>query len=526
LSDTAPPERVSLLRSSGVVAVGTALSRLTGFMRLAAMTYAIGLVALSDTYTLANTTPNIVYELLLGGVLSATLVPIFVHHTEQGDDEGTSAVITIATAVLIGITVAGVLAAPWIVRLYTVTADGDIAGEQRHVATSMLRLFMPQMIFYGLTAMGTALLNARRRFAAPAFVPVFNNLLVIAMLLSLPHIAGHTPTLNDVRDDRTLLLLMGIGTTAGIVLMTVLLLPSVLRSGFRFRPNFDIHNPAVREVGRMSGWTVGYVLANQAALLLVLLLANRRVGGPATYTAAYVFFLLPHALVAVSLMTTIVPELSSAFTRGDTDAYRERFAGGARLMALVILPAATGYVVLAQPIVHALLNYGAVTTKSAELLGNNLAMFGLGLFGFSLYLYTLRGFYALRDTRTPFFLNLAENGLNIVLALLLEPTLGVPGLALAYAISYTVAGVIALFALRRRVGRLDGTHTLETLVRIGAACLVMAAAVAGAIRIVGDSDVVKTGVGVIVGAAVFIGTILLLRVEEVATVRTRILRRG
>jgi putative peptidoglycan lipid II flippase len=276
----------------------------------------------------------------------------------------------------------------------------------------------------------------------------------------------------------------------------------------------------------MSGWTVGYVLANQAALLLVLLLANRRVGGPATYTAAYAFFVLPHALVTVSLMTTIVPELSSAYARRDADAYRERFAGGVRLMALVILPAATGYVVLAQPIMHALLDYGAVTTRSAELLGDNLAMFGLGVFGFSLYLYTLRGFYALRDTRTPFFLNLAENGLNIVLALILEPILGVPGLALAYAIAYTVAGVVALLGLRRRVGRLDGTRTLRTLGLIAMACLVMAGAVAAVIRVVGESDVVKTGAGVLVGAAVYVTAIVLLRVEEVATVRTRLLRRS
>ena len=525
LSETVTDEETSILRSSGLVAVGTLLSRLTGFIRLWAMGYAIGFLALTDTYTLANNTPNIVYELLLGGVLSATLVPVFVHHTEQDDDEGTSAVISVAAAALIAVTVIGILAAPLIVRLYTVTANGSVAGEQREVATSLLRLFMPQMFFYGLTALGTALLNARRRYAAPAIAPVLNNLVVIAMLLALPHIAGHKPTLENVRDDRSLLLLLGLGTTAGIVVMTLALWPAVRDSGFRFRPRLDWHNPAVREVGRMSGWTLGYVLNNQVALLLVLLLANRQEGGVSTYVAAQVFFILPHALVAVSLMTTIVPGLSSAANRGDTSAYRRQFAGGVRLMALVIMPAATGYIVLAQPIVHGLLKYGATGPKSAHMIGTNLALFGIGLLGYSVYLFSLRGFYALRDTRTPFFLNLAENGINLVLAFALEPWLGVPGLALAYALAYTVAGVLALLSLRKRVGRLEGYRTLRTIVRISVACVIMAGAVATVIRVVGGPAVVQTVEGVVVGAVVFGALIMVMHVEEVATLRSRLLRR-
>jgi putative peptidoglycan lipid II flippase len=385
-------------------------------------------------------------------------------------------------------------------------------------------MFMPQMFFYGITAMATALLNARRRFAAAAFAPALNNLLVIGILLALPHVAGHTPSLNDVRHDTTLLLLIGLGTTAGIMLMAFALIPATVRSGFRFRPNFDIHNPAVREVGRMSGWTVGYVVANQIALFLVLLMANRHVSGVSTYLAAQYFFVLPHSLIAVSLMTTIVPELASAWTRGDADAFRDRFSYGVRLTALIVLPAATGLIVLAQPIVH-LLKLGAVGGGEAHLMGSNLAMFGIGLFGYSLYLYTLRGFYALRDTRTPFFINLVENALNVVLALALYPALGVPGLALAFALAYLVSGVLAVLALRRRVGRLDARRTLRSLARIATACLAMAGAVAAVIRVVGGPAVVQTGLGVVVGVTVFVAAVLVLRVEEVATVRARLVRR-
>jgi putative peptidoglycan lipid II flippase len=522
---SAGPAPSSLLRTSSLVALGTALSRITGFLRLAATGYAIGYGALTDTYTLANNTPNIVYELVVGGVLSATLVPVFVHHTEEDDDEGTSAVITVATAALIALVVAGMLAAPALMRLYTMTAKADVAHTQRHVATDLLRLFMPQMLFYGLTAMATAVLNARRKFLAAAFAPVLNNLIVVGVLLALPHLAGHTPSLFDVRHDSGLLLFLGLGTTAGIVAMTVVLFPAVFRSGFRFRWNFKPRDPAVKEVGKMSGWTLGYVIANQVALFIVLLLANRRVSGVATYTGAYIFFLLPHALVTVSLVTTLAPQLASAWRREDVRAYRHTFALGIRLVALIVLPAATGYVVLGQPIVHALLNYGAVKASQAHLIGSNLAMFGTGLFGFSLYLYTLNGFYALKDTRTPFFLNLAENAINIVLALVLQPLLGVPGLALSYALAYNISGVFSLFALRRRVGRLDSTRTLQTIARIAVACAVMAAAVEVAMRVVGDAAVVQTAAGCLAGAVVYFGMLLVLRVDDVATLRQRLLRR-
>ncbi len=517
-----------LVRASLMVAVGTALSRLTGFGRLAATAYAIGFDRLTDTYTLANTTPNIVYELLLGGVLSATLVPVFVQQADEEDDEGTSAVISVAVALLVAVCVVAFLAAPWIVRLYTVGVAGDVAADQQAVATDLLRMFVPQILFFGLTALGTALLNARRRFAVPAFAPALNNVAVTAVLLALPRLAGGTPSLEQVRSDRVLLLTLGLGTTAGIVLMTLVLLPALRRAGVRIRPHLDLKHPAVRHVGRLSGWTLGYVLTNQVSLLVVLILANREQGGVSAYTGAFIFFQLPHALVAVSLMTTLVPELSSASQRGDHPTYRDRFSTGVRLMALVILPAATGYVVLARPIVSALLERGALSVDSAQLTADTLAAFAVGLFGFSIYLFALRGFYALRDTRTPFLLNVGENVANVAFALVLIGPFGIPGLAASYAAAYTVAAVVALVVLQRRVGSLDGRRAARSISRILAACAAMGIAVVVVALRIGGPDgigaVVRTGAGVGVGALVFAVAVVVLRVEEVAPLVARLRR--
>lgn len=525
----AAPQR-SVVRSSAMVAVGTALSRITGFGRLAAIAYAFGFTRLSDTYLLANTTPNIVYELLLGGVLSATLVPTFVEQREQGDEEATSAIISVALVVLVGLTVVGMLGAPLIMHFYTLNASGSPAEveAQREVATGLLVLFMPQMLFYGLTTMGTALLNAHRRFSAPAITPVLNNVMVIAMLVTVAHLTDGSLTLNRVHEERVLAAVIGLGTTAGVVAMTVALWPSIRRAGISLRFRLDWRHPAVRQVGRQSGWTLGYVIANQVALVVIMLLAFGDEARLSAYNAAFVFFQLPHGLIAVSLMTTLVPELTSAATRKNWVAYRERFSSGVRLMALAVLPAATGYLVLARPIVSSLLERGALSGASAQLTAEALGGFAVGLFGFSVYLFTLRGFYALRDTRTPFFLNLGENALNLVLALALTPWLGVRGLALAYALAYNLAAVAALVVLRRRVGGIDGRRMMTSIGRItlaSAAMAVVVIAVAGQVGADnGSGAIVRTAVGVTVGAVTFVLGAVALRVEEVGGLRARLTR--
>jgi putative peptidoglycan lipid II flippase len=517
---------VSLLRSSVPVALGTALSRATGLLRLAALAYALGFSRLTDTYNLANTTPNIVYELLLGGVLSATLVPVFVDNRERDDEEGTSAVISVAAVVLVALTVAGVLAAPVIVRLYTLSLDGPEAAAQEDVAVYLLRLFMPQMFFYGLTALATALLNAHRRFAAPAFTPVLNNVLVTACFLALPHVVGRTRDLNEARDDTGLLLLLGLGTTAGIALMALALLPSLRRAGVRLRFRPDWRNPAVRRVLALSGWTMGYVAANQVALWVVLLLANDTPGGVSAYQGAFMFFQLPHGLIAVSLMTTLAPDLAAAASQDDLATFRSKFFTTLRVASAVILPAAAAYLVLARPIVAFLLERGAFSGRDGDLTADCLVAFAAGLVPFSLYLFALRGFYAFRDTRTPFFLNCFENGVNIVLALALEPWLGVRGLALAYSAAYTVAAVVALRALERRchADRVPGGFRWRRMVvRMLVAAALFVAAAQAVLTVLPDGapapiKVLACGLG---GLVVYLAALRAMRVREAADLLAR-----
>ncbi|MEX2100708.1 MAG: lipid II flippase MurJ, partial [Acidimicrobiia bacterium] len=292
-------ESTRIVRSSAIVAVGTALSRVTGFVRIAAIAYALGVSALAGTYSYANETPNIVYELLLGGVFTATLVPLFVKYFESDDEDATSAIVTVSMVALLAVTAIGVLLAPAIVRLYTLDVHGAGRADQQELATQLLRLFMPQMLFYGIVALATAMLNAQRRFVAAAFAPILNNVVVIAVFLTLPRVASGSLTVHEVLDDDALVVLIGLGTTAGVAVMALALLPALRAAKVRLRFLPAFRHAAVKRMMRLSGWTIGYVAANQVALAYVFILANglelstgKGHGGAFVYTNAYLLFVL------------------------------------------------------------------------------------------------------------------------------------------------------------------------------------------------------------------------------------------
>ena len=508
----------SLLRSSAVVGLGTALSRITGFLRVAAIAYAIGAGALAGTYSYANETPNMLYELLLGGVLTATLVPQFVRHVEREDDEAISAIMTISIAVLVAVSVVGVLLAPYIVQVFTLRAEGASRAAQQEVATTLVRLFMPQIVFYGFTALATALLNAHRRFAAAAFAPMLNNIVVIAIFVSLPRLLEGPITLDRVRDDTALLITLGVGTTAGIAAVA-LALGAVLRwARIRLRFVFAWRHRAVVVMARLSSWTLGYVVANQIALWIVLVLANGRDGGPFIYLSAYAFFQLPHGLLAVSLMTTLAPEMASAAGRGDIGELRDRLSFGLRLTTFVIVPCSAIFITLARPMVVALLERGAFSSSDATVVAHTVAGFSLGLVPFSIYLFSLRAFYSLQDTRTPFVLNCFENAFNIALAFPLYYAFGVPGLAVAFAGAYSGAAVLTIIVLRRRLGYIDGRRLIDTLARSLAAGGLVALVTWMIARGLGWSNpwvaLGTTVVGATVGFAEYFAVTAALRMRE------------
>jgi putative peptidoglycan lipid II flippase len=536
-----PPEP-SLARSTALMATGTLLSRITGLLRVTVLvaTLGVGESRLADVYNVANTTPNIIYELVLGGILSSIFVPVFVEvRNTRGQRQAwhvARATMTIAIAglgLLAGITM---LAAPWIIRLYVHSGSPAERAEAVELGGQLLTMFMPQIVFYGLGAVMTGLLNAHRRFGVPMFAPILNNLVVIAVGLTFHALVGQqVPQVGEVTTGQKLLL--GLGTTAGVVAMTMVQWPFLRRIGFRFHFVWNWRDRAIRKMATLSAYTVGYVVTNQLGYLLVPVLAYGVQGGYTAYTTAFIFFQLPHGVFAVSVMTALLPPLSEYAVARDWAAFRATMARGIRLTAAVLLPAALGYLALAGPIVRLLLEHGVVTEASTSLLVPVLMVFVLGLVPFSTFQLVLRAFYALQDTRTTFRVNLVSVGVNVVVDLLLFNLLPqrwkIPGLAFGHVSSYTVGSALLLYLLSRRIGGLEGSRILGAVGRMLAAGLVMVAAtllvargVAAAIDPGLGRDLVTVVAGVIVGAGTYLAVARLLRVEELALLLDVVRRRG
>lgn len=514
----------SLLGSNLIVATGTALSRITGYARVFALAFVFGQSPIADAYTTANNSPNAIYELLIGGVLSASLVPLFTKLFEDDDTDGRNAVITVGTVIFAFVTAVSVLLAPLIFRLFSlIPADSVDADLFRDVGTSLARLFLIQIFFYGITALGSAVLNAQGRFFAAAWSPVASNVVIVGAFFALPHAPDGGWELADVLTDRRLQLTLGLGATIGIATMAVLIAFAAARTGIGLRWNWDPKNPAVKTLIALSGWTLGYVVANQIALLVVQNLTEPGGGGRTAYSQAYTLFVLPHGLLAVSIATTFVPGMSQAVTRRDRDDFNRRTSLGIRLVALLTFPAGLGILALQRSIVGALLEYGEMTPDEADLTARTLGAFGVGLVGFSVYLFTLRGFYAHLDTRTPFVINAVECALNIGLAFAFVGRFGVPGLAFSFAVAYLLCSTWALTVLRDKARGFPLRDVVGSIVRIGLASVLMAEAVWVVSRFVGadtgSGAIVRFGVGVGVGLVVYVGLLALQGAPELTELR-------
>ncbi|HSJ92103.1 MAG TPA: murein biosynthesis integral membrane protein MurJ [Ilumatobacter sp.] len=515
-----------LLRSNLVVATGTMLSRVSGLLRIMVFGWIIGQTALSDAYLIANETPNIVYDLLLGGVLSATLVPLFSTFVETDDEEATNVVITVAATLMVALTAVAVVAAPLIFRLYTITPGEDVDPQVlRQVGTMLARIFLVQILFYGLTGLANAFLNSRRRFFAAAWSPVVSNVVIIATLLTLRDRAWE---LGDVVTNGRLRWTLGLGATGGIAAMAVIVVVAAARTGFRFRPVWNWRHPVVRKLLVLSGWTLGFVAANQVALIVVRNLAQPGSSNATAYFVAFTFFVLPHGLLAVSISTTFQPEMARAVARKDKAAFIDQTGLGVRLIALLTLPAGFAIFTLRDPIVGALLQYRNFDAEDAANTADALAGFSLGLVGFSVYLFVLRGFYAHQDTRTPFVVNVVENALNIVIALLLVGEYGVLGLGLAYAIAYLVSAVWVLHILTYKVRGFSLRPIWASGWRMLLAAVLMAEAIwfvtHGVSSDTGVQALVQLLVGGAVGLVVYVGVLIALRAPELDWAKRRVTR--
>jgi len=516
-----PPAQPRLLGAASTMAAGTVVSRASGVARVLVLAWVLGFTPLSDAYNLANTIPNMLYDVVLGGIATATFVPVFVERIARDGERrawrSISAVVTISTVVLVIASVATFALAPWIIDAFTAlnhlgnTRSAAVLTQQRQVATSLLRWFSPQVLFYGLLSISAALLNVRHRFGAPAWVPIANNVVCIGVLIWFAAIDAH-PTLPGVASSPSELLLLGLGTTVGVAIQWLCLVPSLVAAGgLRVRWRFDLRDDAVRAVGRLSSWTIGIVLANQASLALILAFAFGIGGaGPvSSYTYGWSFMQMPYAVVAVSIMAAVTPRLARHWTHGEHAEFAAQFSQGLRATMGIILPASVGLAILSQPIV-ALLLYRGQGGHGRLLAGTVLGVLAVGLPGFTCFQFAIRGLQAMQRAHDAFWLYLAQNVATIALALVIgRHHMGL--LTASVSIAYTAAAFGALYAVHRRAGSLGPPGCYRPLARVALACVPMAVVVAGTAAITawdtGAGLAARLAWSVAAGAITFFATV-------------------
>jgi putative peptidoglycan lipid II flippase len=437
-------------------------------------------------------------------------------------------VVSFLTVFLVVATVLFWLAAPAIVRLFLSRATGPGVSGERALATTWLRYFAPQLLFIGLITVTNALLNARRRFASVAFSPVLANVVAIAAFVVADRIVPRG-SIGAYRADASVIAVLGVGTTAGYAVQFLAQLPALVRARVPLRPCWRPGHAALRTIARLSGWTVGAVVANQVSFALVSVLANTKGGNLSAFLYSYTFMQLPYAVFAVSIAYVVAPELAQSWANGAREVFAGRASYAMRVTLAFLLPMGAGYALVARQAVVLVLAHGHLALVSAGLTGSMLAIFALGLPGFSAYLLIMRAFQAKQDTRSMFFLYVVENAVTVVAAFGLYPVMGARGLVVAWIGAYTLSLPLAWARLRKSVPlAVPFAGTARIVIATG----VMAAAVWGVGAVVPGAHLTELVAArlvllVSVGAVVFVVAARAARVREleVLTALLRSLRR-
>ncbi|MGI5146497.1 murein biosynthesis integral membrane protein MurJ [Plantactinospora sp. CA-294935] len=538
LESTAPPPETagSAAGNSAIMAIGSLVSRGTGFLRTLMVTAALGAFAVNDAYATALIIPQMVYEFLLGGILTSVLVPVLVRRRRVDADGGQAYAQRLLTLAVLALGVAAVLAIVAAPVLTEIVAGGR-GDNYQGLVTTLSRLLLPIIFFSGLSALVAAVLNTRGHFAAPMWTPILNNLVIIAACALYIAIYGAQIIEPDEMSPGRILLLGG-GTLLGIVVQAVGLLPALRKVGFRWRWRFDFRELGLRELGRLGGWMFCYVAVNSLGLVVLFNLLNQVEGesaGPAIYNNVFLLLMMAHGIIAVSIITALMPRMSAAAADGRFEDMASDLSRTVRTVTAVLAPIAVCYAVLAEPIAVSLFDYGAAR-GDAGAISPVLLVAALALIPFAVSQVFTFAFWALPDTRMPALINIPVVLLRILVQVLVfaafSTSVLASGMMFGNAVSYVAAAVISAWLLRPRIGRIGLGAMFNTFGRVLVAAL--GATLVGLLvvtllpgqaienRWLGFLEVAIGGAAI---GATYLGLALLLRIREITTVFGMVRRR-
>ncbi len=463
------------------MALGTIVSRITGFVRGMLIIAALGIGLNADVFTGANTVPNALYILVAGGIFNIILVPALVRAMENDADGGEAfgqRILTIGLVVLFVSTAVLMISIPWLMHLAFADSIFDPQLQAaRESAQFLMLLCMPQVFFYGAFVLVGQILNSRRRFGPMMWAPIANNLLAIVMLVAYLLLFGYNT--GEVGFSNGEELLLGLGSTAGIALQFAILVPILLKTGFKFKLRFDWRGTGLRKTAVFGAWAFAFVLINQVAFFVIqrigtgataeAALESSSGAGATVYQFAYLVSQVPHGIITVSVMTAAMPALSSFANSLNYPQMRNLMDDTMRLVLVAVVPIALLGGVLAPQFINLTVSYGGAAGEQ-RLLETTVIAFAPAVVFSTMHYMMLRGFYALEDTKTPFYLQIFLVAINLGLAFALTPLVApmyvAAVLAVIFTFTYAIGTVAAIAILSKRIGRIIDKDTAVFLVKL------------------------------------------------------------
>jgi putative peptidoglycan lipid II flippase len=470
-----------LFRASGIMALGTIISRITGFIRGILIVAVLGTTLLADTYNVANTMPNILYNLLVGGALTAIFIPQLVRsfeHDDGGDDFASRLITTISLILLVLVTL-GMVFAPALVRLYAPEFFTTGFETEQEIAIAFTRYCLPQIFFLGLFTMLGQVANARGSFGPLMWAPIANNLVGIALFGGF---LAFSPNVDISSITSTQVQILGWGTTFSVVVQALVLVPVVKRLGITIKPKLGL-----RGLGKsfnLAGWTLVYVLISQLGYLVTVNVATSaavrsaqegiKTGvGYTPYTYAYFVMLLPYSIVTISIITAILPHISKLALDGKRDEVKAQLVRAIRLVGVITVPSAVAFLLFGPLITQSI--FIGIPTEDSRYIGYVLSALSFGLVAFSINLILIRGFNAFEDTKTQvvsiFVINIIAVAMSYFFLYFLKNQWVTVGLGVAFSVSYLVGLFVTLGLLKKHVGKLAISEFLAQHIRLLSASL-------------------------------------------------------
>ncbi|MHB8841892.1 MAG: murein biosynthesis integral membrane protein MurJ [Candidatus Aquicultor sp.] len=505
----------SIAKSTAKMSVATTVSQVTGFLRSMALAYALGRGFLNDTFSAANVMPNMIFELVMGGIMGSVIVPVYVQYlSEKLDDEARHMISNLANIVLLlalVLSVIGSIFSPFFVHLMTIRKP----AMNTPVMVMFFRVFAFQIMFYAMAGIFSGVLNSHRKFTMPMAAPILNNIVVIATVLGLflPY---------DKTNHELALLLLAIGTTVGVVVMALVQIPTVIKAGLKPRLTLDFKHPAVKQIAILGLPMLGFAITVQLNTYIIYMLLLSYDGGAMAYQNALAFFRLPYAIFAVSIATAIFPELSRFGNANDLPSFKKTLSLGLRTTTFIVIPSAVYMAIMAKPIIGLTLQHGRFDSVGTDITAAMLTSFSVALLSFSLYNMLTRVYYSLQDTKTPMIIGAVSVPLQIAASFLLIGKFNMTALPLAYALALSFGVVIQLYILRRKIGSIGASIIFRAIGK-----QVAAAAMAGLVIFAAYYAIQSLGlprmlglaleiaVAGVAGGIAYLGLALLLGIEEV-----------